>query len=332
MMAAEREKKSAADTQKSRAAKSRTAKIIENTLAPLAACRICPRGCGANRLHDVHGFCGAGRYASVGLVSLHAWEEPCLAGEKGAGTVFFSGCNMRCAFCQNHEISRENFGIAVTEERLADIFLEQEERGAATLDLVTPTHFAPQIAAALHLAKAQGLSIPVVYNSSAYETVDTIKSLAGLVDIFLPDLKYMAEEAALRYSTAPDYFKTASAAIRCMREIAGRPVFDDTNRMQRGVLVRHLVLPGRRKESMKILDWLWQNFSDTIYISLMNQYTPIGDLSKVPELNRRLTTFEYESVVDHARSLGIKNCYIQQGGTVSASFVPKFDGRGVEKY
>jgi len=196
---------------------------------------------------------------------------------------------------------------------------------------VTPTHFAPQIAAALHLAKAQGLSIPVVYNSSAYETVDTIKSLAGLVDIFLPDLKYMAEEASLRYSTAPDYFKTASAAIRCMREIAGRPIFDDTNRMQHGVLVRHLVLPGRRKESMKILDWLWQNFSDTIYISLMNQYTPMGDLSKVPELNRRLTTFEYESVVDHARSLGIENCYIQQGGTVSASFVPHFDGQGVEK-
>ena len=332
MMAAEREREGAADTQKSRAAKSRTAKIIEKTLAPLATCRLCPRGCGANRLHDAHGFCGAGRYASVGLVSLHAWEEPCLAGEKGAGTVFFSGCNMRCASCQNYEISRENFGIAVTEERLADIFLEQEERGAATLDLVTPTHFAPQIAAALHLAKAQGLSIPVVYNSSAYETVDTIKSLAGLVDIFLPDLKYMAEEAALRYSTAPDYFKTASAAIRCMREIAGRPVFDDTNRMQRGVLVRHLVLPGRRKESMKILDWLWQNFSDTIYISLMNQYTPMGDLSKVPELNRRLTTFEYESVVDHARRLGIENCYIQQGGTVSASFVPKFDGRGVEKY
>lgn len=331
MMAAEREREGAADTQKSRAAKSRTAKIIEKTLAPLAACRLCPRGCGANRLHDAHGFCGAGRYASVGLVSLHAWEEPCLAGEKGAGTVFFSGCNMRCAFCQNYEISRENFGITVTEDRLADIFLEQEERGAATLDLVTPTHFAPQIAAALHLAKAQGLSIPVVYNSSAYETVDTIKSLAGLVDIFLPDLKYMAEETALRYSAAPNYFKTASAAIRCMRKIAGRPVFDDTNRMQRGVLVRHLVLPGRRKESMKILDWLWQNFADTIYISLMNQYTPMGDLSKVPELNRRLTTFEYESVVDHARSLGIENCYIQQGGTVSASFVPHFDGRGVEK-
>lgn len=330
-MAAEREKKSDADAPKSRASKSRTAKIIENTLAPLAVCRLCPRGCGVNRLQGAHGFCGAGRYAHVGLVSLHAWEEPCLAGEKGAGTVFFSGCNMRCAFCQNYEISRENFGITVTEERLADIFLEQEERGAATLDLVTPTHFAPQIAAALRLAKAQGLSIPVVYNSSAYETVDTIKSLAGLADIFLPDLKYMAEDAALRYSSAPDYFKTACAAIRRMREIAGRPVFDAKGRMQRGVLVRHLVLPGRRKESMKILDWLWQNFSDTIYISLMNQYTPMGDLSKVPELKRRLTTFEYESVVDHARSLGIENCYIQQGGTVSASFVPHFNGRGVEK-
>lgn len=331
MTAMERNKSIAPHAQKSRAAKSRTAKIIEKALAPLAACRLCPRACSVDRLQDERGFCIGSRYARVALVSLHPWEEPCLAGEKGAGTVFFSGCNMRCAFCQNHEISRENFGIAVTEERLAEIFLEQEARGAATLDLVTPTHFAPQIAAALRLAKAQGLSIPVVYNSSAYETVDTIKSLAGLVDIFLPDLKYMEEETALRYSAAPDYFKTASTAIRCMREIAGHPVFDAANRMQRGVLVRHLVLPGRRKESMKILDWLWQNFSDTIYISLMNQYTPMGDLAKIPELKRRLTTFEYESVVDHARSLGIENCYIQQGGTVSASFVPKFDGRWVEK-
>ena len=318
--------------QKSRAAKSRTAKIIENTLAPLAACRLCPRSCGANRLHDAHGFCGAGRYARVGLVSLHAWEEPCLTGEKGAGTVFFSGCNMRCAFCQNHEISRENFGIAVTEERLADIFLEQEERGAATLDLVTPTHFVPQISVALRFAKAQGLSIPVVYNSSAYETIDTIDLMAGIVDIFLPDLKYMEEETALRYSAAPDYFQTASAAIRCMRAIAGTPIFDEAGRMTRGVLVRHLVLPGHRKESIRILDWLWQNFADTIYISIMNQYTPMGDLREVPELNRRLTTFEYESVLDHARTLGIENCYIQQGGTVSASFVPKFDGRWVERY
>ena len=317
--------------QKSRAAKNRTATIADKHLAPLAACHLCPRSCGANRLRDERGFCDAGRYARIGLVSLHPWEEPCLTGEKGAGTVFFSGCNMRCAFCQNHEISRENFGISVTEERLAEIFLEQEAHGAATLDLVTPTHFAPQIAAALHLAKAQGLSIPVVYNSSAYERTDTISSLAGLVEIFLPDLKYMDEDTALRCSAAPDYFRTASAAIRCMHEIAGRPVFDAKGRMKRGVLVRHLVLPGRRKESIRILDWLWQNFSDTIYISIMNQYTPMGNLSNIPELNRRLTTFEYESVVDHARSLGIENCYIQQGGAVSASFIPHFDGRGVEK-
>ena len=317
--------------QKSRAAKSRKARNLSQDLAPLAACRLCPRSCGVDRLQDERGFCGGGRYARVALVSLHPWEEPCLAGEKGAGTVFFSGCNMRCAFCQNHEISRENFGITVTEERLAEIFLEQEARGAATLDLVTPTHFAPQITAALRLAKAQGLKLPVVYNSSAYESRETIESLAGLVDIFLPDLKYMDGETARRYSAAPDYFKTASAAIRRMREIAGRPVFDDTNRMKHGVLVRHLVLPGHRKESMRLLDWLWQTFADTIYISIMNQYTPLGDLLNIPELNRRLTTFEYESVLDHARTLAIENCYIQQGGTVSASFVPHFDGRGVEK-
>ncbi len=318
-------------TQKSREAARCTTKTTEKGLAPLAACRLCPRRCGINRLDDARGFCGTGRYASVALVSLHAWEEPCLAGEKGAGTVFFSGCNMRCAFCQNHEISRENFGITVTEERLAEIFLEQEARGAATLDLVTPSHFAPQIACALRLAKAQGLLIPVVYNSSAYESRETIESLAGLIDIFLPDLKYMDEETARRYSAAPDYFQTASAAIRCMRAIAGTPIFDEAGRMTRGVLVRHLVLPGHRKESMRLLDWLWQTFADTIYISIMNQYTPMGDLHEVPELNRRLTTFEYESVLDHARTLGIENCYIQQGGTVSASFVPHFDGRGVEK-
>ena len=318
-------------TQKSREAARGTTKIAEKDFTPLAACRLCPRRCGINRLDDARGFCGAGRYASVALVSLHAWEEPCLAGEKGAGTVFFSGCNMRCAFCQNHEISRENFGITVTEERLAEIFLEQEARGATTLDLVTPTHFVPQISVALRFAKAQGLSIPVVYNSSAYESRETIESLAGLVDIFLPDLKYMDEETARRYSAAPDYFQTASAAIRCMRAIAGTPIFDEAGRMTRGVLVRHLVLPGHRKESMRLLDWLWQTFADTIYISIMNQYTPMGDLREVPELNRRLTTFEYESVLDHARTLGIENCYIQKGGTVSASFVPHFDGRGVEK-
>lgn len=327
------DKELALPTQKDRAAKSRTAaeKRMDKDLAPLAACRLCPRNCGVNRMEDERGFCGAGRYARLGLVSLHAWEEPCLAGEKGAGTVFFSGCNMRCAFCQNHEISRENFGVTVTEERLAEIFLEQESRGAATLDLVTPTHFAPQIARALRLAKAQGLALPVVYNSSAYENVSTVESLAGLVDVFLPDLKYMDEATALRYSAAPGYFRTASAAIRRMREIAGRPIFDDTNLMKRGVLVRHLVLPGRRRESMKILDWLRQFFADTIYISIMNQYTPMGDLANVPEINRRLTTFEYESVVEHARHLGIENCYIQKGGTVSASFVPHFDGTGVEK-
>lgn len=330
-MSVRRRERTCAPSQKVHAAKGRMEKSMAGGLASLAACRLCPRGCDVNRLQGERGFCGGGRYARVALVSLHPWEEPCLAGEKGAGTVFFTGCNMRCAFCQNHEISREDFGIKVTEERLAEIFLEQEARGAATLDLVTPTHFAPQIAMALRLARERGLTIPVVYNSSAYDAVDTIESMTGLVDIFLPDLKYIDEETALRCSAAPGYFRRASAAIRRMREIAGLPAFDEDGRMKRGVLVRHLVLPGHRKESMCILDWLWQNFSDTIYISLMNQYTPMGDLAKVPELARRLTTFEYESVVDHARSLGIENCYIQQGGTVSASFVPHFDGRGVEK-
>ena len=299
----------------------------------LSCCTLCPRNCGVNRLSGKTGFCGAGKFARVSLVSLHKWEEPCLVGADGhgAGTVFFSHCNLRCCFCQNHEISHEGKGIDVTDERLSEIFLEQQSRGAATLDLVTPTHFVPQILHALALAKAQGFHLPVVYNSGAYETVETIEALAGAVDIYLPDLKYMEETSARDYSAAPDYPAAARAAIEAMFRQVGPAQFAADGQMTRGVLVRHLVLPGHRHESMKVLDWLHATFGDDIQVSLMNQYTPMYRASEHKNLSRRLTTFEYESVVDHALDLGMTHCYVQERRAASKEYVPCFDGKNVRK-
>ena len=296
----------------------------------LRDCTLCPRRCHVDRRWE-RGYCGAGERARVALVSLHPWEEPCLTGTRGAGTVFFSGCSLRCCYCQNHEISHDGKGMEVSDERLAEIFLEQQERGAANLDLVTPSHYVPQILHGLELARERGFSLPVVYNSSGYETVETVTALRGYVDIFLPDLKYKQEKSALEYSKAPDYFAVASRAIRRMVDETGPVAMDGEGRMKRGVLVRHLVLPGSRHESMELLDWLWQEFGDAIYISLMNQYTPMHRAGEYKNLKRRLTTFEYESVVEHALSLGIRNCYVQERRSASREYVPEFDGSGVRK-
>ncbi len=293
-------------------------------------CRLCPRDCGVDRYKGT-GFCGAGDKARVALVSLHPWEEPCLTGDKGAGTVFFSYCNLRCCFCQNHEISHGGKGEEVTEERLAEIFLEQQERGAATLDLVTPTHYVPQIISALGLARAKGFSLPVVYNSSAYEKVGTIEALKGMVDIYLPDLKYFSGESARAYSEAKDYPEAAKAAIRAMFHQVGPLQFREDGSLESGVIVRHMVLPGQRHESMEILDWLWQEFGDEVQLSLMSQYTPMYRAGEHKNLSRRLTTFEYDSVVEHALKLGITRCYIQERRAASEEYVPEFDGRGVRR-
>ena len=293
-------------------------------------CNLCPRRCGVNRTMSV-GFCGAGDKVRIALVSLHQWEEPCLVGENGAGTVFFSYCNLRCVYCQNHAISHGGQGVEVTTERLAEIFLEQQARGAATLDLVTPTHYVPQIIAALDIAKARGLTLPVVYNSSAYENVETIEALKGYVDVYLPDMKYMSAASGGEYSAAADYFAAASAAITRMVEQVGPVQFAADGQLRRGVLVRHMVLPGHRHESMDIVKWLWDNFGDTIMVSLMNQYTPMYKAAEHKPLNRRLTTFEYDSVVDYALQLGMENAYIQERRSASAEFVPDFNGAGVAK-
>jgi putative pyruvate formate lyase activating enzyme len=277
------------------------------------------------------GFCGAGEKVRIALVSLHQWEEPCLVGAKGAGTVFFSYCNLRCVYCQNHAISHGGQGVEVTTERLAEIFLEQQARGAATLDLVTPTHYVPQIIAALDIAKARGLTLPVVYNSSAYENVETIEALRGYVDVYLPDMKYMSAASGGEYSAAADYFAAASAAITRMVEQVGPVQFAADGQLRRGVLVRHMVLPGHRHESMDIVKWLWETFGKTVQVSLMNQYTPMYKAAEHKPLNRRLTTFEYDSVVDYALQLGMENAYIQERRSASAEFVPDFNGAGVAK-
>lgn len=290
----------------------------------LESCELCPRNCKVNRNEKV-GFCGSGIKIRVALVSLHKWEEPCLTGKNGAGTIFLSRCNLKCVYCQNFKISSENFGKEISVERLTEIFLEQQLRGAANIELVTPTHYVPQICLALDAAKSCGLKIPVVYNTNSYEKISTLDLLKNRVDIFLPDLKYFDDEIAKTFSNAPNYFSVATAAIQKMFELVGECKFDSAGNLTRGVIVRHLILPNFRRDSFKILDWLYKTFGDKIFISLMNQYTPLFRAKDFKKINRRLTTFEYDSVINYALDIGIKNCYIQVGKTADEKFVPNFD-------
>jgi len=294
----------------------------------LRRCEICPRKCKVDRLRKL-GFCKAGEKISVALVSLHSWEEPCLVGDNGAGTIFFSHCNLQCVYCQNFKISQTGFGAEISVERLAEIFLEQQKRGAANIELVTPTHYTLQICAALDMAKNLGLKIPVVWNSNAYENVETLELLKDRVDIFLPDLKYCDDEVARTLSNAPDYFTTATQAIEKMFELVGEVKFDSAGLMTHGVIVRHLILPGNRHDSIKVVDWLYKTFGDKIFISLMNQYTPAFRADEFKNLSRRLTSFEYKTVVDYAERIGVKNCFVQVGKTADEKFIPQFNLSGV---
>ena len=290
-------------------------------------CELCPRRCRVDRINKL-GFCGASEKLRVALVSLHKWEEPCLVGENGAGTIFFSHCNLKCVYCQNFSISNEGYGAEISIERLAEIFLEQQKRGAANIELVTPTHYVPQICKAVDSAKSRGLNLPIVYNSNAYENIETLELLRGRVDIFLPDLKYFDDDAAVKFSNAPNYFKVATAAIKKMFELTGDAQIIN-GLMIRGVIVRHLILPNFRRDAIKIVDWLYKTFGDKIFISLMNQYTPIFKACEHKKINRRLTTFEYDSVVNYAADLGVKNCFIQVGKTSDEKFIPDFNLDGV---
>ena len=291
-------------------------------------CTLCPRACGADRTVS-HGFCKESSVLRAARASLHMWEEPPLSGKTGSGTVFFSGCNLGCIFCQNHEIAHENKGKEISPERLAEIFLELQEKGAANINLVTAVHFVPHVIRALDIAKTNGLHIPVVYNSSGYEAVDTIKRLNGYIDVYLPDYKYRDSDLARRFSGAYDYPKAAEKAIDEMVSQIGECVFDENGMMQRGVIVRHLVLPRHTDDSMAVLEYLHNTYGDRIYISIMSQYTPVRKYEKYPELSRKLTTYEYEKVVQFAQRIGIRNGFLQSGEAAKESFIPSFDGIGI---
>ena len=303
----------------------------------MAECTLCPRQCRVDREAGQRGRCHETAVVRVARASLHMWEEPPLSGERGSGTVFFTGCPLRCVFCQNHNIADGTNGVEVSSEELTDIFLKLQDMGAHNINLVTPTHFVPQIVPALERAKAQGLTLPVVYNTGTYETVETLQMLEGLVDIWLPDFKYVSPDLAGKYSFAPDYFEVATAALNEMirqarmaqRNSAWVPdlcTFDNEGIMTRGVIVRHLILPGCAEDSKAVLRYLYDTYGDDIYVSIMNQFTPLPHLQdKAPELNRRVTEDEYNEVVDFAVDLGMTNAFVQEGEAASESFIPDFE-------
>lgn len=323
------------------------------------ACDLCPRRCTVERGAGQQGYCGMSEKVTVARVAPHFWEEPCISGEKGSGTVFFSGCNLRCVYCQNHKIAAGRTGSVYSVEELAEAFVSLQDRGCHNINLVTPSHFVPQIREALRLAK---LRIPVVYNTSSYECVQTLRKMEGLVDIYLADLKYLDTGLARKYSHAADYPETAKAAIAemvrqaggiayvCTSDSAGgiyetaetgdagevRAVsekevyvrnateYPDGALMKRGVIVRHLLLPGQVEEAKRVLRYLYETYGDTVAVSILNQYTPLPHVAAYPELNRRVTDAEYEEVVEFALELGIGHGFLQEGEAATESFIPEF--------
>ncbi len=285
-------------------------------------CSICPRHCNVDRSVNL-GFCQSPDNFRVARAALHFWEEPCISGKEGSGTVFFSGCNLKCVFCQNNEISAENKGVEISDDKLISIFENLISQGANNINLVNPTHYAKRLAKVLSRWKSP---VPIIYNSSGYEEVETLKALDGLIDIYLPDLKYIRAEKAMRYSKAADYFEKASAALLEMR----RQVEDkfDGDIMKSGMIIRHLILPQNTNSSIAVLDFIKSNFPNT-FVSLMAQYTPCGDLSEFPEINRKITKREYEKVVNYAFDNSFDKLFIQELSSADKSFIPKFDFTGV---
>ena len=298
----------------------------------LAHCELCPRRCGADRSHGGRGICGAGGTLKLARAALHLWEEPPISGESGSGTIFFSSCPLKCVFCQNHEISTGNFGLEVPEERLVQIMLELQEQGANNINLVTATQWAHLLPRSIRATRARGLTIPIVYNTSGYELVDAVAELGDLVDVWLTDFKYASAGLAASLSNVANYPDITEAALAQMaREIKrrGGTRFDDDGLMQRGIIVRHLVLPGHVDDSLRVLDRIWNSVGD-VPISVMNQYTPSAAMRRQGgELARAVTDEEYERVLDHADDLGFTTMYWQQGGAVDESFTPAFDTTGV---
>lgn len=286
-------------------------------------CSACPRKCNVDRNKSV-GFCLSPDKFRVARAALHYWEEPCISGENGSGTVFFSGCNLRCVYCQNYEISRENKGLEISDDKLIEIFESLIAQGANNINLVNPTHYADRLAKVLSEWQSP---VPVVYNSSGYECVNTIKKLDGLIDVYLPDLKYIRNDKALRYSRAEDYFERASKVISEMRrQVKDR--FDCDGIMQSGLIVRHLILPQNTNSSIEILKWIKENLPDT-YVSLMAQYTPCGNLEDTPELKRKITQREYDKVADFAVLNNFEKLFLQELESADSDFIPKFDFTGI---
>lgn len=291
-------------------------------------CNICPRQCNTDRSEKT-GFCGQDNTLRLARAALHFWEEPCISGKNGSGTVFFCGCNLKCVYCQNAEISRGNIGKEVSSKRLCEIFLKLQSDGAHNINLVTPTHYALKIKEALSLAKPN-LKIPVVYNCGGYESLSTLDSLSEYIDIYLTDMKYFDNSLAEKYSRASDYKEVSFKALKKMTELVGKPVFDNDGMLKSGVIVRHMVLPTHRRDSLNLLDALKSEFgTESFILSLMSQYTPNGHLSKYPEINRKITSFEYRTVVEHALNLSFANAYTQELKSADSSYTPPFDLSGV---
>ena len=290
----------------------------------LNKCEICPRKCKVNRNNGELGYCKASNKMKIGGYHLHMWEEPIITGKNGSGTIFFSYCNLRCAYCQNYDLSFDSVGEYITIERLSDIMLELQEMQAENVNLVTPTHYIPLIKNSIVLAKEKGLKIPIVYNTSGYESVESLKTLEGLIDIYLPDFKYY-DNSLGKYSSVADYFNIASLALKEMYRQVGKPKYNKKGMLKKGVIVRHLVLPNNYQDSKKIINYLYQEYKDNIILSIMNQYT-ITKITKYPELNQKVDPKEYDNLIDYAYNLGIRKCFTQEEESQSESFIPKFKG------
>lgn len=293
------------------------------------SCSLCPRNCKVNR-HQTAGYCGCTDTVRAARAALHHWEEPCISGSRGSGAVFFSGCTLRCCFCQNYSISQENFGRELTPDQLSDIFLRLQDEGAHNINLVTATQYLPSVIRALNLSKPK-LAIPVVYNCGGYESAEVIKALDGYVDIWLPDLKYLSSTLSARYSNAADYFEKASKAIRQMIIQTGAPRFDSSGElMEKGVIIRHMVLPGAKEDSMALLAWMKEELPDGMYyISLLSQYTPFYKSVLYPEINRRITSYEYNKVLNKAIELNLVQGFMQEKSSAKEEYTPPFDLEGI---
>ena len=292
------------------------------------SCELCPRKCHINR-NTTKGICSNTSTLKVARSALHYFEEPSISGTNGSGTIFFSGCNLKCCYCQNKEISNDNFGINISVERLSELMLELQAKNANNINLVTPTHFVPSIIEAIKLARANGLSIPIVYNTSGYESITTIKLLAGYVDIYLTDFKYFDNKLGEDLSKVKNYFEIASLALSEMYKQVGINKFDDNGMMTKGIIVRCLVIPTKGNDTKKIINYLYKKYQDNIYLSIMNQYTPVTKSTTFPFLNNKVSDSEYDDIINYALDLGVINAYIQEGETSDESFIPPFDLEGL---